>query len=53
MLDLSTKRKTIDLRRNDTNNTAPAKSDSATIEKAHIKTICTSLNFRENFCIMF
>ena len=42
-----------DLRRNDTNHTAPTKPNTAAVEEGHIETICTSLDLSQDLSIVF
>lgn len=39
--------------RNDTNHTRPSKSDSAETKQRHIQSICSTLDLREDFTIVF
>jgi hypothetical protein len=43
----------VDLHWYNSNQTTPAKPDSATIKKAHVETISSSLDLRENLAIIF
>lgn len=41
-----------DLRRDQTDNAAPAKSDPQKVEKGHVQTICSSLDFGQDLAIV-